>query len=329
MTITITIDGHSAEHVREEMRRLLGSTAIISRALTNEETSDLREAVAAGPGPAIKVPDEPITQQQAEALVADATKPARERGKPSHGAARRTKAEIAEDEAADKADAALRAAGEETGAIVLDKNLDDEKGSISDSPEDRVDPDNPEDVAQDAADEAAETAAQKAETGGKLTLDGVRKASGLYAHKFGVAAAAEDIREFIGMPMLECPEDQYEAAIGKINDAVKLNPKSREIVNGAAPTPTDAAKPVGKRTATKDDVRKALARYALKYDGQDTDPTKMPFTEEDGRKCLTMRFGEDIKKLSQLTTPEDFGQALTDIESMIAKNPFGREVKVA
>ena len=206
MTITITIDGHSAEHVREEMRRLLGSTAIISRALTNEETSDLREAVAAGPGPAIKVPDEPITQQQAEALVADATKPARERGKPSHGAARRTKAEIAEDEAADKADAALRAAGEETGAIVADKNLDDEKGSISDSPEDRVDPDNPEDVAQDAADEAAETAAQKAETGGKLTLDDVRTKIGGYVKLFGMDAAQKDGPTVIAMVIGESTE---------------------------------------------------------------------------------------------------------------------------
>lgn len=164
---------------------------------------------AAGPEEAlnpVKVPDEPITQQQAEALVADATKPARERGKPSHGAARRTKAEIAEDEAADKADAALRAAGEETGAIVADKNLDDEKGSISDSPEDRVDPDNPEDAAQDAADEAAETAAQKAETGGKLTLDDVRTKIGGYVKLFGMDAAQKDGPTVIAMVIGESTE---------------------------------------------------------------------------------------------------------------------------
>lgn len=319
MTITITIEGHSAEHVRDEMARLLGSTAIVV-----EEAQTLEEALR--PGPAIKVPDEPVTQQQAEALVETAksvfthsdtpmtSQVVRERGKPSPGHARRTKEEIAEDKAADERDAALAAAGEETGAIVPDKHVEVEGAA-----------DSPEDVAQDAADEAAETAEQ----GKALTLDDLRKASGMYAHKFGVAAASEDIRDIIGKPLLEVSDDELADAIAKVNNAVRLNPKERAVLNGAAPTVADAVKPAGKRTATKADVAAALGRYALKFDGQNTDPNNMPITTEDGRKALAMRFGEGVTKLSQITTPEDYGQALTDIESMIAKNPFSREVKVA
>ena len=322
--ITITIDGHSAQHVRAEMARLLGVADAPGAATVpgdagydaESTTSDSPETGRPEKLNPIKVPDEPITEQQAEALVEQAhgnaseQKPVRERGKPSPGKARRTKEEIAEDEAADKADAELRAAGEETDAIVPDKHVETDDDATAE---------------QDAADEAAETDAEAKE----LTLDDLRKAVGVYAHKFGVAAASEDIRDIIGFPMIECPEDKLADSIAKVQNAVRLNPKGRDVLNSAAPTAADAAKPAGKRTATKEDVGAALLRYALKHDGQNTDTANMPIMTEDGRKCLAMRFGENITKLSQLTTPEEFGQALTDIESMIAKNPFNREVKVA
>lgn len=89
--------------------------------------------------------------------------PKRERGKPAPGRARRTKEEIAEDEAADAADAASA-----TGQ------------SISTGGE-RV---NPEEAAQDAADEAAEDAAN-ADPEKPLTLDDVKNAVGLYIERFG------------------------------------------------------------------------------------------------------------------------------------------------
>lgn len=90
--------------------------------------------------------------------------PKRERGKPAPGRARRTKEEIAEDEAADKADAARssEAFGIQSGG-------------------ERV---NPEEAAQDAADEAAEDAANR-DAAKPLTLDDVKNAVGLYVTKFG------------------------------------------------------------------------------------------------------------------------------------------------
>lgn len=102
--------------------------------------------------------------------------PQRERGKPAPGRARRTKEEIAEDEAADKADAEAAAA----------------RGSISSDPENRVGPeDEPETQEQDKADEQAEVEASRdAET--PLTGEDVRSAMGLYVKKFGLPATQED-----------------------------------------------------------------------------------------------------------------------------------------
>lgn len=89
--------------------------------------------------------------------------PKRERGKPAPGRARRTKEEIAEDEAADAADAAAPT-----------------EHAISTGGE-RI---NPEEAAQDAADEAAEDEANR-EPEKSLTLDDVKNAVGLYITKFG------------------------------------------------------------------------------------------------------------------------------------------------
>ena len=90
--------------------------------------------------------------------------PKRERGKPVPGRARRTKEEIAEDEAADAADAAapqnIQTGGE------------------------RINPEDEATASQDAADEAAEDAANR-EPEKPLTLDDVKTAVGLYITKFG------------------------------------------------------------------------------------------------------------------------------------------------
>ncbi|AKR54365.1 hypothetical protein XM25_00805 [Devosia sp. H5989] len=166
---------------------------------------------------------------QADAATAA---PQRERGKPAQGRARRTKEEIAEDEAAEAADAAVKAAGEETGAVVADRQ-------ISSSPEDRVDPDNDADAAQDAADEAAETAQQKAASGKAQTLDDVRAALGKYVKAYGMAAAQEDGPKVIALvlgkkhsPEAPCkisdiPDDKIAAAIAGVEEMIQKNPYNR------------------------------------------------------------------------------------------------------
>jgi hypothetical protein len=249
-----------------------------------------------------------VTIGEAEPSVLRTT---RKRGEPSPGKQRRTKAEIAEDDAA--------AAAESTTA---------EKPAISETPEDRQDPNNPdvtddaETAAADAADEAAETAAAST---GKLTLDHVRNASGAYAKKFGVAAAQSDLRNLMGKPMVELTEAEFESAAKAITDAVEANPFEREVV-GAEPAKTEAkAAPVEKK-----DLIEVMLAYALKYDGQNTNTKEeaMPVTTEDVRKCLSMRFGAEIKALKELT-PDQYPQVLTDLKSMLEKNPFKREAKVA
>lgn len=156
------------------------------------------------------------------------TAPKRERGKPSAGSSRRTKVEIAEDDAADQADAERAAAGVETGAEVADRQ-------ISTSPEDRHDPNNPDDVA-DAADEAAETAAVKEAAGNKLTHDDVRNALGAYVKAYGMPAAQEDGPKVITLmfgegktKVSDIPDtqDDLSKAVAGIKEMTTKNPYSR------------------------------------------------------------------------------------------------------
>lgn len=132
----------------------------------------------------------PAEVRAAEDLADDApnTRPtptaaARERGKPAPGRARRTREEIAEDEAADKADAA-------SGTTQ----------SISTGGE-RINPeDDAETQAQDRADEEAEEGKteEPAITMEQAVMAG-KAAIGDYVKKFGMAAAQEDgMSVFIG-----------------------------------------------------------------------------------------------------------------------------------
>lgn len=191
--------------------------------------------------------------------------PKRERGKPSPGRARRTKEEIAEDDAAGAAVVTRYFFHPESESLLttsdgsfpagdghlneIDKQQFDEiaakqAAAISTTPEDRQDPENPEPaddaetVAQDAADEAAETAETK--TG--LTLDDVRTVLGIYVKAYGMAAAQVDgpkvIATVLGKahdPNAPCkvsdiPDDKIEAVIAAIKLAGKENRFGREAV---------------------------------------------------------------------------------------------------
>jgi hypothetical protein len=237
---------------------------------------------------------------------------------------RRTKAEIAEDDALAHKQAGLQAAAAaQAGIQISETGVVAEDVPLISTGEERVDPNHPEDSAEvqaaDAADEAAETAATKT----ALTLDDVRRVVGLYVTKYGMQAAA-DPATIIGCKMVDIPDTQeaLAEAIAKVEQATEANPFERAVV-GAAP------KAATIKTATKDDVNAALLRYAAKYDGT-TDQTKMPFTMEDGPRCLSRRFGADVRKASQIpANPESYAQAVADIEEMIAANPFKRTAPVA
>jgi hypothetical protein len=155
---------------------------------------------------------------EVEAPAAEAEAPKRERGKPSPGRARRTKEEIAEDEAADKADA---------------EAAPEAKPLISTGAE-RIDPTNPEDAAQDAADEAAEAEATAAP---ELTHDDVRAALKKYLDAYGTPAAMEDGPKVLKMlfgdsaaKVSDVPTDQASLAkaVAGIEEMLVKNPFKRE-----------------------------------------------------------------------------------------------------
>lgn len=168
----------------------------------------------------LRMSDEDAAQQKAEAVAATeaAEAPKRERGKPAAGRARRTKEEIAEDEAADKADAAAPA---------------EPKPAIS-TGEERIDPTTAEDAAQDAADEAAEAEATKAP---ELSHDDVRAALKRYLDAYGTPAAMEDGPKVLKMlfgdaaaKVSDVPADQASLAkaIAGIDEMLTKNPFKRE-----------------------------------------------------------------------------------------------------
>lgn len=171
---------------------------------------------------------DPIVDESG-AVDGAADKPQRERGQPAPGRKRRTKEEIAEDEAADKADAEASAVHEE-------------KPQIS-TGEERVGPeDDAETVAQDTADEKAESDAAKAarEPDKKLTLDDVRNALGGYVKKFGMAAVQEDgpkvislvLKDDAKVKVSDIPDDQatIQRVIDGVNEMIAKNPFQRDKV---------------------------------------------------------------------------------------------------
>jgi hypothetical protein len=223
----------------------------------------------------------------------------RERGKPSQGRARRTKEEIAEDEAADAADAAKQTAAEEANLT------DDVKPSISTGGE-RI---SPEDV-QDAADEAAET-----DKTGLAPIDVLRRLVGDYQKKHGMPAAVKLCQEggLIGKPIHELDDAGIEAAIAAMQ-------------GGEAPAKTEepapAEEPAALEPKTKADLVEAMMRYADKYDGT-RDQAKMTHTLADMPKVFIEAFGEGVDKLSKV--PEDkYAEAVAAVEAAIEADPYGR-----
>lgn len=119
-------------------------------------------------------------------------------------------------------------------------------GNISESPEDRTDPQNPEPAddaetqAADAADEAAETAAAKVANGGKLTHDDVRDVLGKYKTAYGMEAAMVDgpviLQEVCGEGVVKIssiPEDKIGAVIDAVKAAGRANRFNREMVTAS------------------------------------------------------------------------------------------------
>lgn len=242
----INIEADSASEAREEMARLLGTTTLVMGSVREKEDRF--------------VPDETVAERVYEPAPApeQAETPAhREFGKAPEGKTRRTKEEIAEDEElaelalkagipTDKLEDAVRKDGHQAVKAQIEDHLartvperrevriaPTKQANISANPEDRQDPENPEDAAQDAADEQAEVdAARDAEN--PLTLDDLREAMNALVEKKGMPevqkAGPAIFEKALGKPpagetawklslLSEATQDQLSAAIAAWKEA--------------------------------------------------------------------------------------------------------------
>ncbi len=211
MSISIVINTETAAEAIAQMKELLGADLVPLRGVSNVKN----DAGHGGDPTDAEIAERRAAVQEAIDSQGLALKinpngdvvPTRIPGQPSPGAKRRTKAEIAEDEAA-----ALAAASEWVAA---------EPASISTGDE-RVGPeDDAATVEQDEADEAAETEAAVDERPAdkKLTHDDVRNALGGYVKLYGMAAAQEDGPKVIALA-LKNPEIVKVSAIPETQEAL-------------------------------------------------------------------------------------------------------------
>lgn len=227
MTISIHIEGHTADHVRAEMAKLLGASLdgipvtgkVPQPADEKLDLDAVAEEINTATRQMIAEYDERNATDgvdPARQTVAHTPKPTRERGKPSAGHARRTKAEIAEDDVVLNV---AKAAGPIT--VVSQTGVTADEIPLISTGEERIGPeDDKATAAADAADEAAESAAAKQANGGKLTTEDVRNAMGVYVQKYGFEAIQTDGLEVFNRVLGACPlkNEKGDARTWKVSD---------------------------------------------------------------------------------------------------------------
>ncbi len=245
--------------------------------------------------------------------------PRRKPGEPSPGHKRRTKAEMAEDEAYYAATAKLASTAEGSGEQIDAALTVLQHGQRQEEiPTDDADPqaafaaasEDAETAVQDAADEAAEAATEQT---GALTLEDLRRAIGDYAKKHGIPKAQANVPGILGAPMLEVTD--FETAIARVRLATAT---SDGLLHESDVTPR----------ATKDDLMEAIQAYAAKYEGKGVKPAAGGPTAVDLGKVMREAFPGTSGALSEIpATPEGYGKALGAVNAAITGNPFQREVK--
>lgn len=225
MTVEIKIFGEDAGHA---LRELFGLTEGLSPRQTGQQTAAAPTiASAAGQhtnslhGGSKLGADIAVNNTPQEEPAETAAEAPRERGKPSGGRSRRTKEEIAEDEAADAADAAAAAAA---GAQNISTG------------EECKDP--AEDVEQDKKDEAADAVNAPA---AEATVEGLRSVMGEYAKVYGMQAVQADGAKIfvaaLGTPtegatwkVSTVPADKIGMAVTAWSEALVKNPFKNAVV---------------------------------------------------------------------------------------------------
>ena len=199
MSVKIEIFGEDARHALRELADF--AAGALPQKFGTVQPVHVTPVSAAE---AVEPPAATQEAREADAQPVVLEEPKRERGKPSAGRARRTKEEIAEDEAADLADQTANA----------------EPANIS-TGEERIDPnqpeDSPEDQAQDAADEAAEVAASR-DAEKPLTNDDLKAEMTAYVQRFGMPAVQEDGAKIFAAGLGEPPAGEAAWKLSIVGD---------------------------------------------------------------------------------------------------------------
>jgi len=237
VSISINIDEETPEAAMRAMRILLGGGVLAQAFKEAGVAAEHRETVEVPTGHVV------VRDEEGRATGTEQEAPTRERGQPSPGKSRRTKAEIAEDEAAEEKE--LLGTTLEKAEVLMD--MVEEAAAIGVSPaelkqaistgDERVGPeDDAETVEQDAADEKAETEAAR-DPEKPLSLDDVRGALGAYVKKFGMDAAQQDGPKVLKMvcgdacaKISDIPDDQakIKGVVDGIGEMLTKNPFQRE-----------------------------------------------------------------------------------------------------
>lgn len=285
MTIKIEIEAHPDRgDMSDQIKRAMSALGyvredMVAQALSDPENQPSQWGTV--PAGTTVVLVDPLNRAEQQTVTEPTTQvvATRKRGEPSPGRSRRTKAEIAEDEAAEKAEIANRIAGRLADAPVEEIDAAIETFAAISTGENRVGPDDTdEDAVQDAADEQAEMAAKREP--GKLTHDDLRKAVGDYQKKHGMPAAVALVQAggLIGKPIIEVPEADLEAVIAAVS-GVAVAAVSKPVEQASdKPAETQAA-PV-----TKDDLLALMQAYVKKYGDV--------AAAEDGQKIFVHALGE-------------------------------------
>ncbi len=329
-----TTAGTLVERIREtETAHRTGFAASVSA--IQSAASDISESELA------QVVQDAVTEAVSAIPQPSENKPKRERGKPdpTSGRTRRTKIEIAEDDAADAADAAAgitRTApteddGSQAQAEAIEANEIADAAIVAETPAESA-----ETIAQDEADEAKESATsadKKTITG--LLLDQVRKTMGEIAKKHGIPMAAR-IPEYLGKPVAEFAEADLPGVLKKVTTLLKLDTETAQailgeedetpasiIANAKTETEVVAADLLKKSEypATREELIKAMFRYADYADGT-RDQEQMKFTMQDVPQMFQKSFG--VEKQGQI--PDDkVGEAIALLDNAIATDRFKRK----
>lgn len=209
--------GGAADYLARSMAAI-GFSRGVTLAMPEPRAEQAAAQAVAQVGETAKAVEADVSEVSEKAT--DEPAPPRERGKPAPGRARRTKAEIEEDEAADAADQAGEARRlADEGAKQFEE---DRKAAISTGDE-RVSPEDAAAAEQDAADEAADPANAPA---AEATREDVRAAMLAYGNKMGMDRLTVDLLAILKdkfsdgkvTKLSEIPEDA--AAFQSVIDAL-------------------------------------------------------------------------------------------------------------